>query len=187
MNITKHAQERYAERIMSYDEKTDINRFISLNSEKIKTDLEKMIEFGTCIYSGPSIKQQNSIVDIYLKDFWVILVDKAKDNIITVFKVDLGVGEEFTKEYIDKILEKLEMAKQNHESVVQAIESQVGDYKELINENEQEINHFKKIIKSLEQQNESYKSLVNELNTNKKISEQQVRDVIEIFTGGKTW
>ena len=44
--ISKHASERYAERLRGKDEKIDIHKFISENEDKIKTDLKKLISFG---------------------------------------------------------------------------------------------------------------------------------------------
>ena len=102
MIISKHAEERYAERIMSYEEKVDRSVFIAQHKDKIEKDLNKMKDFGQLLYSGKSLKDDKTIVDIYLNGTWVLLVDKNKDLLITVYKVDLKVDEDFTKEYISK-------------------------------------------------------------------------------------
>lgn len=50
--VSAHCKTRYAERIMGKEEKSDVVRFVSLNEDKINTDINKMIEYGNCIYSG---------------------------------------------------------------------------------------------------------------------------------------
>lgn len=50
--ISSHCEQRYAERIMNKDNKNDINRFIVENREKIKADINKMINYGELIYIG---------------------------------------------------------------------------------------------------------------------------------------
>ena len=70
--ISRHAQERYAERIMGKENEVDINRFITLNEEKIKTDIHKLINFGMIIYTGKqSQKDKTNVIDVYLKDCWI--------------------------------------------------------------------------------------------------------------------
>lgn len=187
MIISKHAEERYAERIMSYDEKVDRSIFIAQHKDKIEKDLNKMKEFGTLLYSGKSLKDNLAIVDIYLKDTWVLLVDKNKDTLITLYKIDLKVDEEFTEEYVKKILNKLELAKEENEKVNEKINTEISQYRELISENDLTITDLRKTVKSLEEQNEAYRNLINNLTTNKKLADDKVREVLMILTGNKIW
>lgn len=108
--ISAHCEQRYAERIMHKDAKNDINRFIVENRDKIKTDLNKIILYGKLIFSGKQNRKdgKGNIIDVYLKDTWVILVDSKNLNIITLYKIDLGCGDDFNNEYILKMLAKLE-------------------------------------------------------------------------------
>jgi len=187
MNISKHAEERYAERIMSYDEKIDRSIFITQHKEKIEKDLNKMREFGELIYSGKSLKESNSNIDIYLKDTWVLIVDKDKDLLVTVYKIDLQVGEDFTKEYISKVLDKLSEAKKEYQNSVKDMDKQTQTYRELIAANDLEITNYRKMAKTLEEQNEAYKSLISQSINTKKILDEKVRETVKILTGGKNW
>ena len=42
--ISRHAQERYSERIMDKEDTMEINRFITLNEDKIKTDINLFMQ-----------------------------------------------------------------------------------------------------------------------------------------------
>ena len=55
MNITKHAMQRYAERIMEKEDTTDVLVFIEQHKEKIEEDISKMIEYGELIYTGKNL------------------------------------------------------------------------------------------------------------------------------------
>lgn len=94
--ISNHALQRYAERIME-KEGIDVNRFVTLNEEKIKTDINKMIEYGDLIFSGKQFQKdcKGNVIDVYIKDTWVILVDGKAKTVITIYKIDLGLGDEF--------------------------------------------------------------------------------------------
>ena len=63
-NISKHCAERYAERIMGKED-NDVNRFIVLNEDKIKTDINKLISYGELIYQGKQSQKdgKGNVVD----------------------------------------------------------------------------------------------------------------------------
>lgn len=187
LEISKHAKERYVERIMDYNDKTEIVQFISEHDEKINKDINKMVEYGELLYSGRSLKDKNTITNIYLKDTWVVIVDNNKNLVVTLYKIDLKVDEDFTKEYVSKLLDKLNKEKDNLVKVENNIDEQIKTYRTLIQENEDVINDYRKTIKSLEEQNVSYRDLISNLTTNKKVAEDRVRDTLMILTGNKIW
>ena len=92
--ISAHAKQRYSERIMGKED-TDVNRLITLNEDKIKTDINKMINYGQLIYSGKQSQKdgKGNIVDVFLKDCWVVIADSRIKNVITLYKIDLGLGD----------------------------------------------------------------------------------------------
>ena len=187
LEISKHAKERYVQRIMEYSDKTEIVQFQSDHDDKINKDINKMVEFGDLLYSGKSLKDPNALCNIYLKDTWVIIVDTNKNLVVTLYKVDLKVDEEFTKKYISKLVTKLNKEKKNYAKVEAQVDKDIKEYREIIKENENVINDYKKTIKSLEEQNNNYRDLITTLTTNKKVADDKVREVLMILTGNKTW
>ena len=184
--LTKHAKERYAQRIMDRDNKTDVAVFIAQHEEKIQQDIEKMIGYGTVLYEGVSTSiANNSIVTVILNGHWVLIIDPKKNTVITLFEIDLGLGKEFNDSYIQKIREKLDEATAEYERVATAIDNETKSYQEKLNENLALIDEYKKNIKSLEKQNSNLQELINETNTNKRIAEDNVREIVGIFVGKK--
>lgn len=188
IKISAHAKERYALRIMDKDSKADVILFISQHEQKIKEDIYKMIQYGTLLYSGKSVSEFNKQpVDIFLNGTWVIIVDIAKSNVITLYSIDLGLGNEFNQEYISKLMQKLNTAKEEYETVSIGIQTQSKTYSSIIKENTEQINEYRRIIKSLEEQNQGYTDVIESLEVNKIIAEKDVRDIIATFIGKKVF
>ena len=161
-NISAHAKQRYAERIMGKED-TDVNRFITLNEDKIKTDINKLIQYGKLIFSGKQSQKdgKGNIVDVFLKDCWVVIADSRIKNVITLYKIDLGLGDEFNKTYISKMMEKLNANKEVLESVQRQVQEESNTYKEMINDTEAQIKEYRSMIKNLEELSIGYKTVID--------------------------
>lgn len=185
--ISAHCKTRYAERIMGKDDNIDINRFITLNEEKIQTDISKMINYGELIYTGRQTQKdgKGSVLDVFLKDTWVVLVDNRSKNVITLYKIDLGLEEEFNKLYVSKMLEKLNTYKEVLENTKQQVQSETDTYKGLIDETEIQIKEYKSMIKNLEELCEGYKAIIENNNVKVVQANKDVADVVNTMIGRK--
>lgn len=177
-NISAHAKQRYAERIMGKED-TDVNRFVTLNENKIKTDINKLIQYGELIYTGKQSQKdgKGNIVDVFLKDCWVVIADSRIKNVITLYKIDLGLDDEFNKAYISKMVEKLNGCKEVLESVQQQVQEESNTYREMIKDAETQIKEYRGMIKNLEELCTGYKTIID--NNCVKVS-QANRDVAEV-------
>ena len=183
--ILAHCKTRYAERIMG-KEGVDVNRFVVLNEDKIKTDINKMIEYGTLIYQGAqSQKNGKKVIDVYLQNCWVIFVDGKDKEVITLYKIDLGLGDEFNKIYVSKMLEKINANKKVLESIQQQVQEESDAYKVLINDAETQIKEYKTMIKNLEELCEGYKLIINNNNVKVAQANKDVADVVNTLVNKK--
>lgn len=180
--ISRHAQERFAERIMGKDTKYDVNWFIVNNEDKIKTDINKMITYGQLIYTGKSQKSgKGKLVDVYLKDLWIVLVDEPSNNVVTLYKVDLGLGDEFNKTYTAKMIDRLNEDKANLEDVKLQVQTETDMYKELIEESTAQINEYKAMIKNLEELCSGYQMVIDNNGVKVAQANRKVADTINTF------
>lgn len=180
--ISRHAQERYAERIMGKDTKYDVNWFIVNNEDKIKTDINKMITYGQLIYTGKSQKSgKGKLVDVYLKDLWIVLVDEQSNNVVTLYKVDLGLGDEFNKTYTAKMIDRLNEDKANLEDVKLQVQTETDMYNELIEESTAQINEYKAMIKNLEELCSGYQMVIDNNSVKVAQANRKVADTINTF------
>lgn len=178
-NISAHAKQRYAERIMGKED-TDVTRFITLNEGKIKTDINKLIQYGELIYTGKQSQKdgKGNIVDVFLKDCWVVIADSRIKNVITLYKIDLGLDDEFNKAYISKMMEKLNANKEILESTKQQVQTESNTYREMINDAEAQIKEYRSMIKNLEELSIGYKTVID--NNCVRIA-QANRDVVDVL------
>ena len=178
--ISAHCKTRYAERIMGKDETIEINRFITLNEDKIKTDIHKLINYGELIYSGKQSQKdgKGNVVDVYLNGCWVILVDGRSHQVITLYKIDLGLDEEFNKAYVSKMMEKLAAYKEALENTKQQVQEESDTYREMIKDAETQIKEYRGMIKNLEELSIGYKYIID--NNCVKVA-QANRDVVDVL------
>ena len=188
MDVSNHALERYALRVMDKEDKLSINTYISLHKEDIESSINKMIEYGELIYTGVSVSEYNkNVVNVYLKDTWVIIANKACDKVITLYSIDLGVGRDFNEQYLELLLGRLHNAQQKYEEQKAEIVKQQEEFERVISENKAIIDEYRKVVKSLEEQNEMYDSLIASLHTNQEIAEKDVKDTVAILVGRKVF
>lgn len=187
LKFSNHAMTRYAERIMDRESKLEVNIFIQEHKDKIETDIKKMIQYGTLLYSGKPTSDiyERRPVDIYQNGLWIIIVDIGRNNVVTLYSIDLGVGEEMNQLYIGKLMEQLTAAKQNFEEVKEEIELQANAYKVGIDQNEALIAEHRKNIKELERYTEHLRGVIDGLNTKVNAAEREVRDIVAKMIGKK--
>lgn len=178
--VSGHARQRYAQRISGKETNAEINSFAEMNKDKIKTDLNKMIQYGEIIYSGRQSQKdgKGQVVDVYLNDCWVVLVDSKERLVITVYKIDLSLGDDFNRMYVNKMLEKLRDRQQILEEVESQVHAESEMYRELLDDSESQIHEYKTMIKNLEELRDGYKMV---LNSNVVKISQANKEVIEVL------
>lgn len=178
-NISAHAKMRYAERLLNKEDVNSVNKFIATNEEKIKTDINKMISYGTMIFAGKQSQKdgKGKVLNVYLKDTYVVLVDVLSEIVVTLYKIDLGCGDDFNLQYISKMMEKLNANKMLLGTMQLEVEKEAATYQELIDNAQAQINEFKTYIKNLEQLCDGYKTIID--NNRVKIA-QANRDVADV-------
>ena len=185
--ISEHCKQRYTERLLNKDNANDINLFIQENQEKIKKDINKLISYGDCIYIGKQSQKdgKGKVINVYLKDTWCILVDVVAGIVVTVYKIDLGCGDEFNLQYISKMMEKLNQNKENLVSTQLEVEAEAITYKQLIDDAQAQINQYKSMIKNLEEMCNGYQTIIE--NNRVKVSQanMEVVDVLNTLIGKK--
>lgn len=184
--ISKHARERYAERIMDREHKADIARYVLENEEKIMLDINKMIEYGSVIYQGKQNRDGKTCnITVVIKDCWLVLCDTNKNVVVTIFKIDFGLDDEFTKLYIEKMLEKLNTAKSRLSDEVVKIKQEIQDYAILIENNNNLINGYRAKIKSLTELNNAYQEVIENNNVLIEVAEEEVIEIVNKLLGKK--
>ena len=181
--ISKHAKERYAERVKDKSERIDITRYIAEHEEQIIEDIGKMIEFGELIYTGKNPRKDKyggtTHVDIYINGTWVILINPDKNTVITLWKLELGLGEALNKQYAKGIAKKLKDAKNEIDKRTEKVIKDNESIKGKIADNDVKIAKYKDYIKTLEYANEAYKGISDSNLLSVKEAEDELFDTLE--------
>ena len=189
LTFTKHAKERYAERIMHRDNARDINVFVAENSEKIEKDIKNMVMFGEEIFTGkPSFnnpKQHNCIY--VLNDLWIVVIDAFDNKVITLYRIDLGAGEDFDVAFKRRIMDKINEAKTIAEETRIRIDAESAQYLSIVKDNNEMIADLRKKIKNLESINEAYSSTIEAANKRKAMAEDDVKHFVATLVGRKSF
>ena len=186
--FSKHAIERYAERIQECSP-AELAGFIALKSEEIKERITKMITYSELVYTGKSKNEYNkSIVDVYLhNDGWVVIVDHNTNNVITLYKICLGLDEEFDKMYVERILEKLGKIKEDRSIRLKEIEDSEEQYKSAIEENDRLIIELRTRLNQLEAVNEDLQKVIDDLTISRELADSDLKDMIAKLLGRKVF
>lgn len=182
--ISEHAKQRYAERIMGKEDGSDVFRFVIDHKQKIEKDINEMLNNGELLYTGKRDRGKGKVVNVYKKGLWIILVGND-NNVITMYKVELGLGEDFNKEYMSKMLQKLEQTKNEFEAANNKIQEESNMYKTMIEDAQEQIKEYRSMIKNLEDMCSGYKMVIDNNNVLSAKAERNVAEVINALTRSK--
>ena len=162
--VTKHAKERYAEGIMSKSDKLEINKYIAENEDKIVENITKMVKYGKIVYSGNNPRKDKNgstnKVNIYANKAWVLILSAERNEVITLFKVDLGLDDDFNNLYVEKVMAKLVEQQKILEETQKQVIDENKNIRRSMEENNDKIKAYKRYTKQLEDANEGYKAII---------------------------
>ena len=183
IEFTEHVLERYVERTMN---KTgnEIKQFLAQNEEQVKQQILKLYQYSEPFWYGKN-KEHNYTYFRINKNGWLIVIDRNKTKLITLYKIDLGLGENFNKQYISEMIQFVEKA--NIE-----IENAKSKYNDEVIENNNVIDELKQQNKLLQSQIDNNQATIKILESQKDVAlqditikEQLLKCKIEKFVGSK--
>lgn len=170
MNITNHAVERYAQRVMGKSNSV-ISDISAAEAENIRGILEKKVNPGNLLYKNMPYQDRNGAnvdTDIYLDSDVVLAVDPKTDTIVTIFRIDLGFDDALNARYINALRSKIDALSKikdiqvnNYKEIVKNYNEYINDYNKSIQEAEKRIDEYKRAVKQYEQQREEAQNEMN--------------------------
>jgi hypothetical protein len=187
--FSAHAIQRYVERVIGKENALEVNTYIAEHKDKINADLNKMMKYATLFYQGKNPrpnKINGSDVRLLSNGSW-ILVSSLDNNLITLFKIDLGVDdEELNKAYVNKLIEKYQLAKEEQQKVFEEKQAEIERYNIEIKENELLIQTKQSEIATLQKMNTDYKDLIKGIyEKNKMLSDEVDKSLDKLVANNK--
>jgi hypothetical protein len=181
--ITEHARQRYVERVIGKTDILEVNRYIASNGDKIAEDINKLLKYAKEVYRGKNPrpnKINTSDIVVLMKDAWVLIVGKDNNNLVTLFKLGLGVNDEkLDAMYADRLAEQLEQVQTEITEERKRTLSENEIFRENIKENNALIAKKQKEIKVLEAQNDGYNKVINGNNEKNKMLDDKLDVVMD--------
>lgn len=186
VNITKHASQRYAERIMDKTEKQSQEQYIATNRDLISGRINTMIDYGEEVFTG-RVKEGNEAT-FYINGTWVILVDKDKNSVITLYKINLiRDDEEFNKSFANRLVEKIKSLKLELEATEEVnLQDQINLEREK-GKNQERIEEYKYIITELEHTITSIDQRINAIKAYEKEINMSIMHTVEDLVSKKVF
>lgn len=122
VNVTKHALERWCERILNMIDSKEIALYINSNRDKLTNDINTTLQFGEFIYKG-QLGNDNITRHYYISGDIVLITNTDNNAVITVYKVDLGFTPELNTQVRKGLIQEIhKLANERDELEFQALE-----------------------------------------------------------------
>lgn len=175
---SKHAMERYVERTMNKLDKQEIALYINQNEELVQERIGKLLEYADFFYEGAL--REGKRCNFYInKDNWVIILSKDNETVITLYKIDLGAGEEINKLFCDSLIKQIENAEKSLIDALDLRDAENIEFRERIAANESRIKDYERLIKGLKEESESYSACIKANQNSVSIIEQIIKELVE--------
>lgn len=160
--VSRHAKERYAERCTGKEAGIEVQAYLAEHEARIQEEMNQMIQHGNLIYTGkPRGTKDESVLEVYIQGLWIILANAKTRNIITIYKVNLGCGPDLDRMYVERMLEKLDTARNQYDTAKRELEAQNRDYRDTIRTGNEQIKEYRTRIRKLEEMCEGYNTVIS--------------------------
>lgn len=185
INITKHAEQRYAERIMQYDSKAKVEQYVAANHDVIRERLTKLLDSAEEIYTGSTRDKGESTV--LIKDRWVLIV--KKNNLVTLFKVQVVTDDEddFNDLYFAHMIGNIRARIREYETLTRETEDEIAERAENVERVEAQIKDHEQEIERLTRLRDSYQTIVDSLRDDVDSADMRVKHAVEDLVKAKVF
>ncbi len=187
INITKHAEQRYAERIMQYDSKAKVEQYVAANHDVIRERLTKLLDSAEEIYTGSTRDKGESTV--LIKDRWVLIVNKKKNNLITLYKVQVVTDDEddFNDLYFAHMIGNIRARIREYETLTCVTEDEIAAHAASVESVGAQIKDHEQEIERLTRLQDSYQTLVDSLRDDVDSADMRVKHAVEDLVKAKVF
>lgn len=181
-NISKHAQKRYCERVNGYMDETSVNRYISLHLTEMRERINKLITYGEEVYEGDLKRHKGTT--IFRNGNWIVIVSKKDNTVVTLWKKDLGLGDEFNKEYVNKMVDKILQKNKEKKEILDSNCREIERIDSTITDNNLKILELEAYLSGLKCANDALESLKENMVINTKGIDIEISNSVDQLLRG---
>ncbi|ANU47221.1 hypothetical protein ADH76_20890 [Enterocloster clostridioformis] len=157
--VSSHAKERYAERCKDRDSRLEITAYVAEHSQRIEEEINRMLRYGKRVYTGRT--------------------EGGKD------RVDLGCGLDLDKLYVERMVQRLEEAKEHLDETRRKAEEQNRAYQAILQEGEGQIQEYQERIRLLKEMCEGYQAVMRSSRAGVARAADEVEAIVNTLIGKK--
>lgn len=183
LNITDHAYERYAERVKGRKTPQEISIIVRDNKEKFTKELKFLYLSSETIYHGAIGGNKNNNTDVMANpDGWLLIYDRDKKNLVTLYKIELGTGDpDFDRQYVKLALAQIAKLKEKSQEAIAERKKADDDIDYKILEAQEHINQLKAIIDNEQKLIDGLKLVKNGNKTKEQQAFYDYRNAVEAY------
>lgn len=184
-NCTKHAIERWVERIVGITTKLEKEEYIKNNLEQIKEHINKTFSYSEFIYKGQI--GDNITRNFYIKDDIVLVLNTTNDAVITVYKVDFGFTKEINLSVAKQLLVEITKLIQEKEKIEEEMTVEIEG---LQNENEllnTQISILEKQLEELKLRKKSTEDYIKSKKASSNVIDLEIKKFINNLVNSKEY
>ena len=156
MEITRHIVRRYAERIEGIKDETELNRYVSLNSDIIKDRILKLYDYSVWIYRG-QVGTDKTTANFYVKGDIVLVGDSNETKLYTLYRIDFDFPPETNKLIVKDLMSAMKSLREDLDKTQKEVESYVEERRYAIEDCDQQLRNIKDQIEIIEQRKRTAK------------------------------
>lgn len=178
LQISNHAMDRYKERVRN----NQTNILDEETKNKYTVEIKKLYLSSELMYTGV-IGHSSGEVEVYInRNGWVLICGKNQKQVITLYKVDLNVGDdELNQVYITKSIEKILSCKETINTIADQVETNKINYMEELDTNNALLKEYKKQIEALTLRNDALNNLIKTEDAKIYQAKIKLRNALEDF------
>jgi hypothetical protein len=165
MELTNHAYERYCERFLNISE-NDIKKYLEENKEDVRNSFIELLNKSIFLFKGAYC--ENNIVNYYVVDNFIIVVNESNEAIITLYKINFGLGEDINKIVTNELIKEINILKEKEQEETKNKEKEISEI-------EMNINRIDSDIEKLTNEIEILNKNRNILESKKELSEFSIK------------
>ena len=175
MDITNHCKRRYAERIKNINNSVEVKEYISLNSDQIEKDINKIFEHAQFIATS-QVGGDKTSKNFYISDNVILVVNTEDTAIITLYKVDFGFPDRTNRAITKDLLEEIAKLNNKLQQENNSIDKYVGSKKLDIDNWNNEIDCLQEQISSFKRKIKIAEADIDEKRKSTNVTNLQLKD-----------
>jgi hypothetical protein len=147
MNITKHAKQRYVERVMNISGKQQVATTMTVSSDKINKEIENLFIESRLVFDGQvGGDKANKQFYLHKDNELVFVLDSSFDNLVTIYRINFAFPKHVRDYVIEELIKTIDDFTLTIDNSREEIKTHLGEIDTEIQRENDLIKHYQSLI-----------------------------------------